>query len=492
MSGAHNRNWWGAFDPHTFLCWVSVDQVYELPSERVFEATRLFLLTLINEPRELHRDFLDELESDQDRATALLLFTAYAHEWRHWYDMTSTPYGLYRTTQLASFYATITQDTNTISRRKQVFAPLLRWVRNEALISTVHPDLDPLVPEETALIIGAHRTLEKADYSMIETTEVNDHAINTSMILEGLAYLEQLDYAEEYFGTDLAHLLEDKLKTDMDEAYLRCIRLLEPVVGQERAKQKHILEAALFGDFAIHGSRAGFYPPTLLKALLPGLTPEMSLEHIRRKTAGRIAVVNGRGPEEVHTSSYVAATRHLDRVMDQLEGDEAPPLGWTLAFALRSAFNLASFARFPELAAQSELPDGMEPPGSGPYGFHAPIIVEGSPGLIQPAEASVIPVWTLVGYTVPTHALMQSAFFRDQMQASPEDDTLMRQSIVWSPFPEIQPGERRWPEYLGLLDHFHPLMYWRALIFGKGDMSPYTAMFSIDPLLELHGQTLLP
>ncbi len=111
MGGAHQTSWWGALDPYTFAEWCSSDKMFDLPDPH--EVGRLFVLTLVTPPAERHRAYVDALDSDETRSLAYTAFTVYSHEWRHWYDATATPCGMWRTAQLAAFFATVSSHYNS-------------------------------------------------------------------------------------------------------------------------------------------------------------------------------------------------------------------------------------------------------------------------------------------------------------------------------------------------------------------------------------------
>ena len=131
---------------------------------------------------------------------------------------------------------------------------------------------------------------------------------------------------------------------------------------------------------------------------------------------------------------------------------------------------------------RAELGDGLPTPD--PYSLPATVFVEGYPGRYGPEQPEFL---TLAGFEASVEE-MRAAF---PWSAIPESDDKGRearrvQSVVWTPQPT---GEA--PSYFEIFNGFRELMYWRGLIFGPGEISPFTFWATTLADAEARGQTLV-
>ena len=149
MSGAHRVAWWGGLDPFTFVVWIATQTFVALPNSG--KAIPNFWQSLMTRPDAEHVKYVDSLSDHNHRVIALTAFTAYTHEWRHWYDLTSTPWGMARTALLLDFYLTLLGLDEELRAVPEVFVPLSTWLSRPQIVSTAYPHLMPLSPEVLAV-----------------------------------------------------------------------------------------------------------------------------------------------------------------------------------------------------------------------------------------------------------------------------------------------------------------------------------------------------
>jgi hypothetical protein len=485
MSGAHSVTWWGSLDPYTFGCWFSEDKIFDLPDPR--EANRQLLRSFAAPPDEQHREYIESLESAEARATAHTAFTAYVHEWRHWYDMTSTPFGLTRMAQLAGVFATVSQLDAEIRARDQLFVPLYRWVRDPELIALAHPGLEAPSPMMCQVVERAHSTLRKADHGLRATLEIEGHTVSTTQILEGLAMLAQEDAAASWFGKGAAAEIRRSIKQSVAGArYYTAVDLLSAKGCLSTECQTKILETTLFVNYGVYGSTSAFTPPVLLKELLergnfndPDRL-DVELDRVLMEFQGfdrRVA----------HLDTYNVSRKHYDQMLEgATEGLPGAQLRRTIAVAMRSAALLGGAARFRE-QLRNELGSSVALPEADPYIYRPPFYVEGFPGRIEP-ESSRMPIETLAGACFPSMQAAREAlpYFEG---VSALDDTKDAEphtlSVVWTPF--LDEGQK-YPDYMEIIKIFRELMYWRGILFGRRSISPFTYYFAVEVDIKETGQ----
>ncbi len=482
MSGAHKITWWGALDPYTFGVWISEDKIYDFSDP--YGIDPLFLRSLVEPPQDDHAAFLGHLGTSAERVSAITAFSVYAHEWRHWYDSTSTPWGLYRYGQLAAFYATLVSIEDELNELDRIFVPMAKWRRSPDIVNAAY-GLRPLPPPVTTVMDAALGVLAKAEHSLLAAETVAGRRVSTSQILEGLAMLQQELLVDQHFGSDAAAELRVSVKnTAGGQAYYDAVEAVEHAFGGSRETTIAVLEGTLFGDYGVLGSALSPTPPLLLNAFLSAKVdaedkdPDDLLDDVLRDHQGfkRPAAFD---------HAYEAMTTMLEKLAAAAErtpsGGSAQRVRAGLASALKAAVFWSSIARYRDKF--DDIPDDFGP-SPDPYALPAPLFIEGNPGRVSPSSVEEGPFRMLAGWQLPRWALDQ--MFPGQERDSPESDEMYTQTVVWTPIPGARPDSAAaaspsaasdhgvGPPYFALLNLFQDLMYWRALTFGPGSISPFT------------------
>jgi hypothetical protein len=488
MSAAHSVTWWGSLDPYTFGCWFSEDQIFSLPNAG--EVDRLLLLSFVTPAGDQHRDYVRSLPSSRDRVTAYMAFTAYAHEWRHWYDATSTPFGISRTAQLAGIFATASHLENEIQTCKKLFVPLSRWVRNVALIALAHPELEKPSSTICKTVEFCRMLLQKADFGLRGTSDIGNATVSTSQILEGLAMLSQEQAAEKAFGKEAATEIRNSIKqSDEGKLYYTAVDLLEERSKLPTACQIKILEASLFVNYGVLGSMSKFTPPMLFSELLQrgNFNHEDQLEGELDRL---LFEAQGFDRISAHGIAYEVASKQYERILQSAAlGQSGAQFRRILATALKSACLVGGAARFHDML-ENTVSNPDELPVADPYSYRAPFYIEGFPGRIEP-ESKTNLIQTLAGARFPSLAEARDALRKFESGAvEPTDYSYALEphilSVVWTP--RREKGDEG-PDYFQIFDIFLDLMHWRGLLFGRRSMSSYTSSLTVDLFTHELGQT---
>lgn len=488
MSGAHSVTWWGSLDPYTFGCWFNEDKVFDLPEP--LEADRLLILSLLEPPGEQHRRYIDALTSDRDRAVAFTAFTAYTHEWRHWYDSTSTPFGLTRMGQLAGFFATVSQVDDEIRSLPKLFVPLHRWIRQPQIVALAYPGLELPSLQTCEAVVHAHRILRKADIGLRATYEIDGVVISTSQILEGLAMLTQEEAADRAFGTGAADEIRRYIKlSDGGRMYYSCIDLLAAKGCLSRECQIKILETTLFVNYGVYGSETPFTPPVILSYLMSGC--DFAAPNQAADTSDELLRnVQGFDRWTAHSMTYEMTRKHYNRVLDTAtEGLPGARLRRTLANSMLSASLIGGVARFRDRMS-TQLTTPVELPSPSAYSYKPPFYVEGYPGIIQ-LESDTTHINTLIGASFQTLEALNErfkGFGGVRAYGNSSGNEPHRLSVVWTP--KLEDGDPH-PEYFAIQTVFRELMYWRVVMFGSDSMSPFTYYYSVKTDALATGQVIL-
>lgn len=496
MSGAHRVTWWGGFDPYTFGVWISEDKVHDFRDP--VEIDRLYLLAMAAAPTDEHKEFVDACATTEERVLAVTAFTAYVHEWRHWYDLTSTPFGMVRLGQLAAFYGTLVSLEPVVDNLRTVFVPLERWARLPDLIN-VGFGLDPLPPEATSILTNAMKVLRKAEFARKATRPIGRITISTHQILESLAMLEQEQHVERHFGPAAAtELRRSVLDTGPGgRAYYAPAKLVEGAIGtSDRKRTIAILESTLFVDYGVLGSTTELSPPALLEVMLPGLRDHAG-EDLGTYLDQVIEQCQGFNRSAALDHCYAVAAKTLDQILDAGEHPDttagARRVRAHLGVCLKDAFMWGSAARQWSDSAYDLSGDlrqlaknfggSTSLPMPDPYSLRPVVLVEGNPGRTAPVADDTF-FHTLAGSVGPAWAY--ASLWTDG--AVPNDvgpDALLQQSVVWTPKVD------NYPNYFGLLNVFRDLMYWRGVVLGPGTISPFTFFSTTLADAEEKGQRLV-
>ena len=480
MGGAHEITWWGGFDPNTLGVWISLDKVFDLPD--IENAKMLFIRTLVEPPGDDHREYIRSLSSDEERYSAYTAFTIFYHEWQHWYDAISTPFGLYRTGQLAAFYATIASAYDELAELPLVYSPLIRWLRSPTIVKAIHPSLGELPPITAKVLDHALIVLKKAEKDLLATATIQGKTISTIQILESLAMLRQEQAIEDAFGFDAAKLVRNSIKTNKGgECYYAPIDLIQNKSIEDRSTQARVLESTLFANYGAFGSQCPISPPMILNMILDKLS-----EKTRKGDLINILYnykVLSFTRREAFEMTYAAAKitmvqmQHIPTLPNQ--SSHAARVRSALGAGLLSAFLTGGVARFGR-----ELVE--------PYKLYPLLLVEGYPGIITP-DSLDFPISTFAGASFKS-VLDVSTFIQESKlgQFKPIDKHALpgpyTLHAVWTPRWE-HPEEM--PPYFEIFNIFYDLMYWRSLIFGINRMSPFTVFFITQRIAQDIGQSIV-
>jgi hypothetical protein len=493
MSGAHEITWWGGFDPYTFAVWISLDKVFDLPDSH--NAAFLFIRTLVAPASDDHREYVRSLSSDEDRFIAYTAFTAFQHEWRHWYDATSTPFGLYRTGQLAASFSMMAGAYDELAGLATVYSPLVRWLRSPTIVNAVYPNIGKLPPLTAKLLDRALVVLKKADKDLRATATIQGRGISTTQILEGLAMLSQEQAIEDAFGVEAARLVRNSITAKKGGAsYYAPIDLVENKGIEDRNMQTQVLESALFANYGAFGSQCPITPPEILRELLDRLRNESRntdladiLESFRILSFTR---------REAFEMSYATMYKTMEQIRSTAarlpdQSSHAARVLAALGAGLPSAFMMGGAARFSgEL--KEELPGTSHVSKASPYDFYPLLVVEGYPGLVTP-DSLELPIVTLAGAAFDSGLDAATSIQTLNLTPSNPVDSLQEPGpytmhAVWTPRPE---NIAQSPPYFSIFNVFHDLMYWRGLVFGRNLMSPSTYFFTTERTAQNLGQTIV-
>jgi hypothetical protein len=492
MSGAHEITWWGGLDPNTFGVWISLDKVFDLPDSH--NAAFLFLRTLVAPPTDDHREYVKSLSSDEDRFVAYTAFTVFQHEWRHWYDATSTPFGLYRTGQLAAFFSTMAGAYDELMGIATVYSPLVRWLRSPTLVNTIHPNIGTLSTFTASSLDRALMVLKKADKDLRATETIQGREISTIQILESLAMLMQEQAIEDAFGFEAARLVRNSIKARKGGAsYYAPIELVENKGIKGRDRQTQVLESALFANYGAFGSRCPITPPEILRELLDRLNDLRNADPVNILDNFQVLSFTRRTAFEM---SYAVMHKTMEQIRStatQLpdQSSHAARVLTALGAGLPSAFMMGGAARFGgEL--EEKLPGASRVSKASPYDFYPLLMVEGYPGLVTPNSLEM-PIITLAGSAFDSR-LDASTFIEtlNLTSSNPVDGFqepgTYTMHAVWTPRMD---NIAQSPPYFSIFNVFHDLMYWRGLIFGRDSMSPSTYFFTTERRAQDLGQSIV-
>jgi len=493
MSGAHEITWWGGLDPYTFGVWISLDKMFDLPDSH--SAAHLFLRTLVAPPNDDHREYVRSLSSDEDRFVAYTAFTVFQHEWRHWYDAISTPFGLYRTGQLGAFFSTMAQAYDELACLDTVYSPLIRWLRSPTLVNLIHPNIGKLPSLTANTLDNALAVLKKADKDLHAIATIQGREISTIHIQESLAMLRQEQAIEDAFGVEAAGLVRNSIKAMKGGAsYYAPIDLVENKGIEGRSTQTQVLESALFANYGAFGSQCPITPPEILSELLDRLgNGSRNADLVNILDNFQVLSFTRR---EAFEMSYAA----MDKTFQQIYsiGAQIPDASshaarvlTTLGSGLPSAFTWGGAARFGS-ELEKELPGVRRISEAHPYDFYPVLMIEGYPGLVTP-DSLGLPIITLAGQVFDS-GLDASTFIQTlNLRMSNPVDSFQEPGpytmhVVCTPRMD---NMAQAPPYFAVFNIFHDLMYWRGLIFGRYPMSLFTYECTTGQRAQALGQTIV-
>ncbi len=491
MSKAHEISWWGGLDLHTFGVWISLDKVFDLPN---FEEARiLFMKTLVQAPTQEHVDFVHSLSSNQDKYLALTLFTVFQHEWRHWYDFTSTPFGMFRLAQLAAFYARMARAYNELSHLPHLYTPLTRWFHKSHIVQRLHPDIGTLPPLTHQMLSQTLPILASSNRELYFRSTIHGISISTSQILESLAMLQQEKAIAETFGMDAVYLVRTTIKhMDSGPSYYAPIDLLNQLGYTRPTLQTRILETTLFSNYGVFGLNSPRFPSEILKELLEELDGTQEF-HACMEKLDQYKIITF-SPKEAFELSYAAITNMLDKMT--ASAVFYPQNSFThrvlnvLGKALSSAFLQGGIRRYGKEILKEQTQEVAIPPPD-PYTFYPVLMVEGYPGLIT-SDRFAFPITTLAGTyfdsrTALDHFIDSMKLDGFNMPIDQKGQTTYKMHAVWSP---TMDNPEQLPPYFQLTYIFQELMYLKGIIFGKQTISPFTYFFTAEAYAKELGQKL--
>jgi hypothetical protein len=494
VSGAHRVAWWGALDPFTFVVWIAARRFDELPRSR--DASLHFLNSLANRPGEAHVAYLNSLDQ-RHRPLAATAFTAYAHEWRHWYDLTSTPYGIARTAVLTDFYLALLDLDEEVLAMPEVFVPLTTWSSRPEIVHAAFPHLRPLSPAGDHVLRQALSRLRASDRALLNPERVGTRAVSPLQMLESLAMLEQERLAADLFGPEVATAVRRQIASVPGQGYYVAVDLVTEAFGADRPDiVKAVIEGALHSDVRVQVVGERITPGIVLNAMLAVPRQRMRSDP-QREIEIVIERLLGRPPEEMVADAYVLVAQWLAEVLSALPSAETPTsrLRRELIRGIESAVRWGTAVRlglehtmFHDAWLDADF--WQVTPTADPYDFPAPVVVESATGWFVPKayarKHGYLPIAgpEASGRTFLTAYPNMKVFglFRGAKRERCVDLT------VWTPRRDSASMDIY--AYLNLPSLLPELMYWRGLVFGPGAISPKT--FSSTTLAQAYerGQRL--
>lgn len=197
MTQLFEQNHFGRLDPLTFGIWCNIDAVTAHPRSRLFGP--LMAAAFLEHPSEAHTAFVDELQTEEEKALAYAAFSLFAHESRHFFDLSTTPYGVYLTQRALILQFTYLFNMREIHAAPAIYVPFTEWTRNAAVLAELDADL--LSPPVSVSLFAEladryHRELRTLRFGP-DPVAARPCAVQ---IMEGLAVLSQEACIRRYFG----------------------------------------------------------------------------------------------------------------------------------------------------------------------------------------------------------------------------------------------------------------------------------------------------
>jgi hypothetical protein len=197
MMQLFEQNHFGRLDPLTFGIWCNIDAVTEHPRSKLFGP--LMIASFWEPPFEAHTRFIDELETEEEKALAYAAFSLFAHESRHFFDLMTTPYGVYLTRKALVLQFAYLFNMREIHGAPAIYVPFTEWTRNAELLAQLDSDLQH--PPEA---VSAFAELADKYHRDLRTLRYGSAPVGARpcavQILEALAVLSQEACIRRYFG----------------------------------------------------------------------------------------------------------------------------------------------------------------------------------------------------------------------------------------------------------------------------------------------------
>ena len=146
-----------------------------------------------------HRAYVEELRDETGRTEAMALFTAIAHETRHFHDLLMTPYGSALIAEHMRAAFALQSALGSLAAAPVIVVPLREWNELLPVLRRVAPELEP--PSGRLPLLA--ETLDETSSKLAELDRgilIRDAPLTATQILESSAYLIQLGLTGSTFG----------------------------------------------------------------------------------------------------------------------------------------------------------------------------------------------------------------------------------------------------------------------------------------------------
>ncbi len=306
----------GSYDSILLGTLCNIDAVTLHPDYQRFVA--LGMSAFVAPPDNEHKRFVDSQESTEDKVLALSLFTLFAHENRHFWDIITTCSGLRHVlAALEVQYEYLTCHTQLWSR-EAVYLPFSEWVRDHKKLERISSSLATPPPEAEAFATTTERFLKDLGEWDLGGRDPRGSPTSTQ-IMEGLAVLAQGEAVHRYFGEDARTLFFDTLRAgETGRWYLGAVDHVRSRLPElDLDGQGLLLEMALYGSVELparEGSPAAVLPYLIERFETTRPRFPTSFAELYALCDGYLSLLQGFGPMQSYGNAGKALFARLNEL----------------------------------------------------------------------------------------------------------------------------------------------------------------------------------
>lgn len=275
----------GRLDVTHLGMWLNLDNVRTRSDEALWP---LMAQAVNYEVGDEHRSYIEGAADEDVRAAILGLFTAVAHESRHFHDMLLTPYGAVVMSHHARQAVTLLSSMGSLMSNETMIVPITEWSTLLPVLKHLDPNLkrpSPKIENLIAVLKETENDLRALDRGIRHP----DASVTATQILETSALWIQVGLAGRTFGgIDGSNLLLKMIRDSPSETrYLGAMKYIQARLGYlPLAAIQFLLLAALCGDVFNSDPRALRSPADVLIELTESLAAHPDFPRPRPGTGG--------------------------------------------------------------------------------------------------------------------------------------------------------------------------------------------------------------
>lgn len=236
----------GRLDVSHLGMWLNLDRARADSDDAL---VRLLAAATDHDITDEHREYLDGIADPVRRATTTALFTAIAHESRHFHDLLLSPYGAVVMNHHIRAAMTILSSLGSLTAQPAMIVPLTEWTSLLPLFSRLDPDLG-LPTAKLDNLIATLDEIERDLRALDRGIHFPDTPLTTTQILEASAAWVQIGLSGRMLGLDGANQLLTLIKEGAArDRYLGALTYMQERLGWlPSGASQLLLLAALCGD----------------------------------------------------------------------------------------------------------------------------------------------------------------------------------------------------------------------------------------------------